>query len=213
MAIEQRPQRHKTKERREEILRIASKLFADKGYDGASLNDVASQMGISKAALYHHIQNKEEILREIIEGKLNQAIKDTRQIVNSDLSPKDKLRWFIRAVVKGITTDRYVMRNLFENTASLSEDAKKAIIEHKKAFDHQLQLLLEEGMEKGYFHIDNVKMAVFVIQGACNFCYQWYHDDGKLSPEEIAENFICLLERGYLERNSDSPVIQMQNRD
>jgi AcrR family transcriptional regulator len=213
MAIEQKRKRRKTEERRKEIFQIAAKLFADRGYDGTSLNDIASQMGISKAALYHHIQNKEEILREIIHDKLDQADKNSWQIIRSDLSAKDKLRWFIRAVVKGITTDRYVMRNLFENTTSLSEDARKKITEHKRSVDHQLQLLLEEGVEKGYFHIDNVKMAVFVIQGACNFCYQWYHDDGKLSPEEIAENFICLLERGYLEKNSDSHVIQMQNTD
>lgn len=205
--------RGKRTDRRKEIMRIAAKLFADKGYDGASLSEVAAQMDVSKAALYHHIRNKEEILQEICDDVLVAAIKDTKRINKTNLSPRDKLKWFIRGVIKGVTEDKIVMAVLFENTNSLSPEAREKVHKQKKAFDQLLEDILREGAEKGYFDIHDFKIAVFTIQGACNFGYQWYHEGGRLTPEEIAEEIILLLEKGYLRRNSKSRTINLRNSD
>jgi AcrR family transcriptional regulator len=211
--MEQKRKRNKREERRKEILDIATKLFADKGYDGASLSDVAAQMDITKAALYHHIQNKEAILQEICDRVLQKQVKETRQLQRSNLSPRDKLKWFIRGVVIGVTEDKDVMQVIFENTKWLSPAAQEKVRKQKKAFDNVLELILKEGVDKGYFHVRDTKMAVFVIQGACNFGYQWYQPNGRLSPEEISEEMIYMLERGYLDQNSESRTVQMRNLD
>jgi TetR/AcrR family transcriptional regulator, cholesterol catabolism regulator len=209
--MEQKKKRNKRDERRKEILRIATKLFANKGYDGASLSDVAAEMDITKAALYHHITNKEDILKTICDEVLDKQMRETRKLVKSNLSPRDKLRWFIREVVRGVTEDQDVMRVYFESTNSLSAEAHEKVQKQKKAFDNVLELILKEGVKKGYFHIRDTKIAVFVIQGACNFAYQWYQAGGRLTPEEIGEEVIYLLERGYLEQNSESRTVQMRN--
>ncbi|MGD0855762.1 MAG: TetR/AcrR family transcriptional regulator [Dehalococcoidia bacterium] len=187
--------KNKREERRKEIMMIAAKLFAHKGYADASLSDVAAQMDISKAALYHYIQSKEAMLQEICNGLLDAQIKETKRLQKSNLSPKDKLRWFVRGVVRGATKDRDVMHVYFEDTNSLSADARDKVRKQKKAFDKVLGLILKEGVEKGYVNLRDIKMAVFVIQGACIFGYQWYQPNGRLSPEEIAEEIIYLLER------------------
>jgi len=209
--MEPKRKRSNREERRKQIMRIATKLFANKGYDGASLSDLAAEMDITKAALYHHILNKEEILQEICDDVLEKQMRETRKLQKSNLSPRDKLKWFIREVVRGVTEDQNVMRVYFESMNSLSPLAREKVQKQKKAFDKVLDLILREGVEKGYFHIRDFKMAVFVIQGACNFGYQWYQPKGRLSPEEIAEEIIYLLERGYLERNSESRTVQMRN--
>ncbi len=51
--------------RRDEVTRVAARLFAERGYDGTSLADVAEAVGIQKASLYHHIATKEDLLWEV----------------------------------------------------------------------------------------------------------------------------------------------------
>jgi len=184
--------------RRKEIMRIATKLFADKGYHGSSLNEVAEQMEMTKAALYYHIRSKEEILKEICDSVLDSAMKDWEQVSKSNISLGDKLRWFIAENVKGCTEGQDVMAVLFESSHALSPDAQANVRKQRKAFDQALEDVLEEGIQQGLFNIRDPKIAVFVIQGACNWTYQWYHQKSRLSPEEIANEIIYLLERGYL---------------
>ncbi len=209
--MEPKRKRSHKEERRKEIMRIATKLFANKGYDGASLSELAAEMDITKAALYHHIENKEEILQVICDEVLEKQMKETRKLQKSNLSPRDKLKWFIREVVRGVTEDQDVMRVYFESANSLGPEARAKVQKQKKAFDKVLELILREGAEKGYFNIHDFKIAVFVIQGACNFGYQWFQPNGRLSPEDIAEEIIYILERGYLNQNSDLRTVQMRN--
>src|ERR1044072_1464554 len=51
--------------RREELTRIAARLFAERGYQGTSLADLAEELGVQKPSLYHHIQSKEDLLWEV----------------------------------------------------------------------------------------------------------------------------------------------------
>lgn len=194
--------RETREERRKEIMRIAAKLFANKGYEGASLSEVAAQMDISKAALYHHIQNKEEILKEICDGVLVRQMKETKRMQKSGLSPRDQLRWFIREVIRGVTEDKDVMQVIFENTNSLSPEAREKVRKQKRKFDESLELILKDGIKTGDFHIPDIKMAIFVIQGACSFGYQWYKPNGRLTPDEIADKMIYLLENGFIKQKA-----------
>ncbi len=212
-AVKQKRKRGHKEERRKELMKIAAKLFANKGYEGVSVSELAAEMDITKAALYHHIENKEEILKIICKEVLDKQVRETRRLLKSNLSPRDKLKWFIREVVRGVTEDQDVMRVYFESTNSLSPEAREKVQKQKKAFDKALESILREGVEKGYFYVRDFKMAVFLIQGACNWGYQWYQSGGRLSPEEIAEEMIYLLERGYLEQNSESRTVQMRNLD
>ena len=211
--MEHKKKRAHKEDRRKEIMRVAARLFANKGYDGASLSELAAEMDITKAALYHHIENKEEILRVICDEVLEKQMKETRRMQKSNLSPRDKLKWYIRGVVRGVTEEQNVMRVYFESVNSLSPEARDRLQKQKKAFDKMLELILREGVEKGYFNIHDFKIAVFVIQGAANFGYQWYRPKGRLTPEEIAEEIIYMLERGYLNQSSDLRTVQLRNMD
>ncbi|MDP2918637.1 MAG: TetR/AcrR family transcriptional regulator, partial [Dehalococcoidia bacterium] len=100
--------------RRAQITEIAARIFADRGYYGARLEDVAKQLDVTRASLYYHVKNKEAILKEICDTVLETALEDSRKIEKSDLSPLEKLRLYIRGKVVSTAEHRELCVVLFE---------------------------------------------------------------------------------------------------
>ena len=74
-------------ERKSEILDVAEQLFAEKGYDNASTNDIIKERGIARGTLYHHFSSKEEILDAIVDRMINRSIAAARTIVKNNTIP------------------------------------------------------------------------------------------------------------------------------
>ena len=74
-------------ERKSEILDVAEKLFAEKGFDNASTNDIIKEIGIARGTLYHHFSSKEEILDAMVDRMINRSIAAARSIINDRSIP------------------------------------------------------------------------------------------------------------------------------
>lgn len=186
--------------RRSEIIKVAARLFAQRGYSGVTLDELAEQMGITKPALYQYISSKEEILHEICKACMVTGYENWKHVNKSRLSPRKKLKSFIKGVIRGAAEGRDMMTVLFGDSNALSPEVKAEVLAQRKAHDAELETLLREGVAAGEFKITDIKLAVFAILGACLWVYQWYRPDGRLSPEKIAEGIIGLLEDGYLNK-------------
>ena len=77
-------------ERKNEILDVAEELFAEKGYDNASTNDIIARIGIARGTLYHHFGSKEEILDAIVDRMTREGINQAKSIVNDKSLPSLK---------------------------------------------------------------------------------------------------------------------------
>lgn len=186
--------------RREEILDVAMKLFAEKGYHNTTLDEVAEALGITKAALYYYVRNKGEIIRAIMNRsieRMNKAI----ALGESNMSPQARLHEFIRYHVIFAAENKEDARILFEQMNVLPKMTGESIKRKQKMDDRALQKILQEGVEEGSFTISDVKMASYAILGLCNWTYHWYKPDGRLTPEQIAKICIGLLENGYLKKS------------
>jgi len=182
---------------REEIIKIAIKLFATKGYHGAALSEIAKKLDITKAALYYHITNKEDILREILNKVMKRLTREANEIRKSDLPPKEKVRLLIQLLVELNTKGQDTVAVTFEQTNALPRKAEREINRQKKAIQQILAEILQDGVEQGCFEIDHIQMAAFTILGATIWTYRWYRPGGRLTPAQIADKFIHILENGY----------------
>jgi TetR/AcrR family transcriptional regulator, cholesterol catabolism regulator len=185
-------------DRRKQIIEIAARIFADKGYHSATLDDIAAELNLTKASLYYYITSKKAVLEEIcnIVGKTNVAAFD--DIVKSDMTPREKVKALIFRQITTNAENKEICSVYFDVSESVDPKAYRKIKGQLKAGEKALQLILQEGVEKGYFAIEDVKMASFLIFSACNRIPKWYHPGGRLTPEEIAEQFTKLLENGFL---------------
>lgn len=185
--------------RKEKILKIATRLFADKGYHNATLDEIARKLKITRAALYYYVPGKGQIIHEIMErcmARMNKAI----SLGDSNLPPKEQLRQFIIYHIEFSAESADESKILFEQTQALPKAFRAEVQNKKRAVNNSLQNILRQGVKEGVFAIKDIKTTSFGILGLCNWTYHWYKPSGKLTPQEIAELFIDMLEKGYLKK-------------
>jgi len=188
----------KAANRKDQIIEVGARLFAERGYHAVTLDEVAEILEVSKGALYHHINRKEEILREICNRGMKKTTKEMLDIRKSAISPKEKVRKIVHNLVNKAALDRDKISVIWEQTNALPKRSQDAIRRQKKAVEVSLREILREGVDNGEFKISDIKIATFAILGMCNWTYHWYQPERKSTPEQIADKILELLEKGYL---------------
>ncbi|MBW1789352.1 MAG: TetR family transcriptional regulator [Deltaproteobacteria bacterium] len=185
--------------RQQMIIDSAVKIFHQKGYRRATLDDVAEDLGVTKPALYHYVSSKENLLSQIYIQALETFFGYIYEIPNMELSPAEKLRLFIRRHLNTVVIENLAMFSVFFSEESqLPEADFQRIREEKRKFTHVVETIIEDGISQGAFRPLNPKLQAYAIIGMCNWLYRWYKpDSSSFSPDEIADQFIALLEQGY----------------
>ncbi len=187
------------------IIEAASELFAREGFGATSLDSIAEVLGVSKASLYYHIRNKEEILRLIFLTVLTVSEEPLRRIVEATLPPGEKLRRAIEHQTLVAADRSPAMTVFYREQPHLTGPFAKEIILRKKAYERYFERIIEEGQAAGVFQPDvNPKIVAFGLLGMCNWLSQWYKAGGQYSAQQIAEIFEYTVERG-LARQQPAP--------
>jgi AcrR family transcriptional regulator len=161
---------------------------------------VSEALGVSKAALYHYVKSKEDLLSIIYTQAFENIFRDSHRISSMELPPDKKLRRVIRNHIKNIIIkDLSMFSVFFSEDSQLPEKDVKKIREEKGRYTQIIEDILADGMEKGFFAKADPRLQAYAILGMCNWIYTWYRP-GKTDykPEEIADYFVSLLEFGYL---------------
>ncbi|MDQ7782212.1 MAG: TetR/AcrR family transcriptional regulator [Desulfomonilaceae bacterium] len=186
--------------RRRRIVDTAIRIFHEKGYRSATLDDVAKELGLTKAALYHYVASKRELLSIIYIQALESFFATMYEIGERDLTPPEKLRLLIRHHIKHIVIENLPMFGVFfsEENQLPDKDYQK-IREEKRKFTLVVEKVIEAGIEQGYFRPVDGRIQAYAVIGMCNWLYRWYKP-GKSSygPDEIADHFIDLVEKGLV---------------
>lgn len=184
--------------RKQAVIDTAIEVFHRKGYRAATLDDVAVELGVTRAALYHYVSSKENLLSTIYLQALESFFATAYEIGESDLSPPEKLRAFVRHNIKHVIIENLSMFAVFfSEEAQLPEDEAGRIREEKRKYTGVVEKILREGMDGGFFRRDDPRLRTYAILGMCNWTYKWYRP-GKTpqSPDEIADQFISMMEEG-----------------
>lgn len=187
--------------RKQMVIDTAINIFHQKGYRTATLDDVAHELGLSKAALYHYVSSKEDLLSLIYIQALENYFASAYEIDEMDLAPPEKLRYLIRHHIENIIIGNLPMFAVFFSEENqLPEKQFQRIREEKRKYSKIVEKIIAEGIELGFFRPMDPKLQAFAIIGMCNWLYKWYNPDEKKgrSPEKITDQFLDLLENGYL---------------
>jgi AcrR family transcriptional regulator len=187
------------------IIDAAVRIFHEKGYQAATLDDVARELGVTKAALYHYVSSKENLLSVIYIQALESFFAEAYEIGKSDLAPPEKMRVLIRHHIKHIVIDNLSMFAVFFSEENqLPEPDFQTIRTEKLKYTRVFEDIIQAGIEGTYFRPTDPKLHASAIIGMCNWLYRWYKPDNNFrTPDEIADNFLDLLENGYLSMGSN----------
>jgi len=188
------------------IIDKASVLFHEKGYRATSLDDIAKELGITKPAIYHYIESKEELLFIIYRQVFDSAFKQISKVTVSHLSPDEKLRHIIWGHINHVLIKNLPMFFIFFSMENeLSSKYYKKVLEWKKQYNEIVENTVQEGVKKGLIKdVYPPKLLVFAIIGMCSWLYKWYKPNGKWSGDDISDHFSRLLEEGYIRAQSRS---------
>jgi AcrR family transcriptional regulator len=190
--------------RKQKIVDTAAFLFQKKGYRSTTLDDVSRELKITKAALYHYVSSKDELLSIIYTHTIkNIFMAGTSGVSALDSTPFEKLRLFIRNHIKNIIIESLPMFSVFFSEENqLPEKDYQKITREKRRYNRILEEIIKEGISKGVFKEVDVKLQSYAIMGMCNWVYKWYKPGrAGYNADQIADHFIALLERGLLKNN------------
>jgi len=195
--------------RKQRIIDTAIGVFQQKGYHQANIEDLAKKLGVTKGALYHYFPSKEAILSVIYMQAMDNYFADYAnpdQLAGLNLSPPDKMRFFLRNHIQKVAIDNLAMLDVFLSEENyLPPKDQKMICRAKRRYNRVLQGIIEEGIAENYFKKLDAQLLANAILGMCNSLCRWYKTKKSgYGPKEVIELFISLLECGYLEDNESS---------
>jgi AcrR family transcriptional regulator len=182
-------------QRRAEILKSAAAAFRRRGYHGASVEEIADALRMTKGSLYYYFKNKEEILFFCHDWSLDLLLGQLQDAELQDAPPDARLRRLIVAFVHMILDELHGTALTLDPQA-LSPPLQRRVIAKRDAFDRGLRRLLQQGMDAGVFAPGDPKLLSFAILGAVNWITRWYDPKGPASSQEIADRFADYLVRG-----------------
>lgn len=182
----------------EKIFAEAVRVFRQKGYHAASMQNIADAVGLQKGSLYHYISSKEELLFKIFERSTGALTQQLEAIIVSKDSPTDKLRRAMEAHLTALCEQLDIYTVYLSERRALSGRYHAKVRAEGERHARLLEQIIQQGITSKDFRAIDTKMAAHAILGMCNWLYQWYSPDGRLTPQQIAEIFSDLTVDGLI---------------
>lgn len=186
-----------TSVRRIEILRSAAAAFRRRGYHGASVDEIASALEMTKGNLYYYFKNKEEILFACHDHSLNLLLALMADVRTSDATPEAKLRRLVLAFVHTILDELHGTALTLDPEA-LSPPLLEQVIAKRDEFDRGMREIIQQGIDQGAFTPGDPKMIEFAMMGAVNWIAKWFDPQGQSTSQQIGDAFADYLVGGLL---------------
>ncbi len=183
---------------RDDILDAAAQVFRQKGFHGASMADIAETVKLQKASLYHHVSSKQEILLALLDRALEMLFEHISNVTDQSLSPDEKLRKMIISYLQAMTENGDLAVVLLLEHRSLNPDLRSRHVPNRDRFEHLWRDVVAQGITEGVFREVDPVMATRSLFGIMNWTLTWFHPEGKLSIEQISEQYANLLFDGLL---------------
>lgn len=187
---------------REDILWAAAEVLHRNGYEATTMKDIAAQVNLTAASLYHHFRNKDFLLLNVLEVGIDYTIAKLETVAASDLSNADKLAGMIRSHVVSVTGNVAVgAAMVFEIRAVLNVSGKDGddsflaefvarrdgFFARRDYFESLFRNVLLAGIEAGEFRAVDADIVTKAILGAHNWVGVWFRAGGRLTGEEVAD--------------------------
>lgn len=171
-----------------EILEQATRLFAARGYDGTTLQDIAESVGITRPALYNYISSKDDLLGALVADVSQRTAKALQEISEQPLDPGTKIRAMAEVVLRQRLASPDRFRVLDREEASLPEDLARSHRKAKREVLERFRAVIADGIALGKFRPCDDRLAALSIIGMCNWT-AWWVSSSKLpeSGQIVAE--------------------------
>jgi AcrR family transcriptional regulator len=180
--------------RRSQLTREAARLFAEKGYHGTSIGDLAKAMGVQKGSLYAHIASKHDLLYETMRDGAD-AFHAALDAIPEQLRATEKIRLALRGHLHVVAEQLDVATVFVREWRYLEGAQRDEIVAERRRYEERIRALFREGRELGELRTDlDDATAALLTLSAVNWAYTWLQ--AGRDTDELADRFYALLVEG-----------------
>jgi AcrR family transcriptional regulator len=184
--------------RRDELTRQAARLFAERGYHGTSMGDLAEALGVQKGSLYSLTGSKQQLLFDTMRRGAD-AFHAELDAVPDDAPAVERVRTALRGHLRVVAEQIDVATVFTREWRYLEGEQRDEIVAERRQYEERWRRLFQEGLEKGELRTDlDVGAAVLLVLSAANWAYTWL-TPGR-NTDQLADRFTAILVdgiRGY----------------
>lgn len=180
--------------RAQDVIEAAIRVFHKKGYASASIQDVAEEVGVLKGSLYHYIDSKEDLLARIFEDSAGHFEAMLAEAAKLDAPPVERLRFCARECSLWYLQNIERVGIYVKEWEHLSGKGRKEVVRIRTDYEQSLTGLIADVKEAGEAAPDlDVNYATYFIFGALNGLPDWYRRRGPDSAEQIADAYAAMI--------------------
>jgi AcrR family transcriptional regulator len=184
--------------RREELVRTASRLFAERGFHGTSMGDIAEAMGVQKGSLYSLTSSKQALLAAAMDQGAA-AFHAALDPIPDELTAIDRVREALRAHLRVVAGQLDVATVFIREWRYLEGEGREAFVAARRRYEERWRAIFREGVERGELRVDvDAEAAALLVLSAANWAYTWLRLGA--DTDALADRFTAVLVdgiRGY----------------
>lgn len=190
-------ERKPREERWAELIEVATEVFYEKGYEAASLQDIADRIGMLKGSLYYYIQSKEELLYEVISAVHEAGLRVVKALAEEPGTPLERLENVIRGHVQHTCRNLVPTAVFLHEISALPDARRRKVLGNGHSYQGVFRHLIEESVRSGEVREDvNPRLAALSILGSTNWVYRWFRSGGQFSARLVASELAEMAIRG-----------------
>jgi AcrR family transcriptional regulator len=176
------------------MIEAAARVFAERGYDQTSVQELSESLGIAAGSLYHYFGSKEQLLFRICDQLMEPLLERARELVAVEAPAAEQLRALVHMWVAHVVEHRAHML-VFGQERHVIERSPQwgGVRASRKAFERLVDELLARAEAAGALHFADRRVTLSALLGMVNSTAQWYRPGGRLIPEEVAGGYLELL--------------------
>lgn len=178
----------------ERLVGAAAQLFAEKGYENTSVQEIVTAAGVSKGAMYHYFAAKDDLLHEIYHRLLALQIERLERLAGGAGTPEERLHAAVIDVIETSCDHLDWLTVFFRSMHLLPEARRRAVRAERRRYHELFRSLVEEGQRDGSLRADvPADLTVDFLFGAVHQISTWWHPDGPLGAREIGDHYVGLF--------------------
>ncbi|WP_205965416.1 TetR/AcrR family transcriptional regulator [Pseudooceanicola onchidii] len=184
-----------------EILEVGARIFAEKGFDAATMRDVSEASGVSKALLYHHFESKDQFFAQIATRSARRLNDFVIERIPEQGTAAEKVRAFMIAMAEFFQEYRWAWiaaSTAFWNDPDRHRQAER--MERRAQLEHTLRDLIREGVDNGEFNEIDPAMTGRLILSGINWMHRWYNPKKEMTAAQIVDAYFGILLQGLAKR-------------
>lgn len=175
-----------TRNTREDVVRAAGRLFADRGYHGTSMRDLGKELGLLGSSLYSHVSSKQDLLVEVVEEGARLFEDSAARALATPGMASDRLDALIAGHVDVVVDNIDVSRTFLNEARMLDAGHRARIVDARDHYEEVFRTVIREGIEDGSFEVgvDPKTSSIFILS-MLNAIERWYRISGELDRDAL----------------------------